>query len=72
MITVMDFIIAGLIMSFCAAVIIGTLVYCVLKKKHDADIEWLFNMICNNKTEVYRFYNKYQDHMVDYHEGENK
>ena len=68
MITTADFIIASLVMSYCAAAIVGTLVYCILKKKHDSDIDWLFNMICNNKTEVSRFYEQYQDHIADYHE----
>lgn len=67
MITVMDFIIASLVMSFCAAAVVGTLVYFILKKKHDEDMDWLFNMIYNNKTEVSRFYEKYEDHLYDYH-----
>jgi hypothetical protein len=68
----MDFIIATLVIGFCTSIIVGTLVYCILKKKHDEDIEWLFNMICTNKTEVNRFYNKYCDHIVEYHESEGK
>lgn len=71
-ITVIDFIIAILVVSFCISLIISTLVYCILKKKHDEDIEWLFNLICTNKTEVNRFYNKYCDHIVEYHENEGK
>lgn len=67
MITILEFIIASLVMSICVSAVIGTLVFCILKKKHDKDIEWLFNMICDNKTEVYRFYEKYQDHMYKYH-----
>lgn len=68
MITAIEFIIASIVVSFCAAAIVGTLVYCILKKKHDEDINWLFKLICNNKTEVNRFYDKYYDHIVDYHE----
>jgi hypothetical protein len=71
MITITDFIIASSVISICAAIIVGVLVYCILKKKHDEDIEWLFKIICDNKTEVTRFYNKYADHMADYHEGGN-
>lgn len=68
MISLIDLIIMIVVVSFCAAAIVGTLVYCLLKKKHDEDIEWLFNMICDNKTEVGRFYNKYADHIAEYHE----
>jgi hypothetical protein len=67
MITITDFIIAGFAMSICAAVIVGVLVYCILKKKHDEDINWLFNIICNNKTEVNRFYEEYKDHEYNCH-----
>ena len=63
-----DIIIAMIVVSFCAAAIVGTLVYCILHKKHEKDIDWLFNLICNNKTEVNRFYDKYYNHIVDYHE----
>jgi hypothetical protein len=70
MISIVELIIMIVVVSICAAAIAGTLVYCILKKKHDEDIEWLFNMICTNKTEVDRFYNKYWDHLVDYHEQE--
>lgn len=71
MISIVDLIIMTVVVSICAAAIAGTLVYCILKKRHDEDIEWLFNMICTNKTEVDRFYNKYWDHLVEYHEQEN-
>ncbi len=71
MISIVDLIIMMVVVSFCAAVIVGTLVYCILKKKHDEDIEWLFNMICDNKTEVGRFYDQYQDHLSDYHKGDD-
>lgn len=71
MITITEFIIASLVMSFCAAAIVGTLVYCILKNKHDEDVGWIFKMICDNKTEVNRFYDKYWDHIVDYHKGDN-
>jgi hypothetical protein len=71
MISIVELIIMIVVVSICAAAIAGTLVYCILKKKHDEDIEWLFNMICTNKTEVDRFYNKYWDHLVDYHEQED-
>lgn len=67
MITIMDFIVISLVMSFCAAAIVGTLVYCILKKKYDEDINWLLNVIYNNKTEVGRFYEQYQDHLSEYH-----
>ena len=67
MITITDFIIASSVMSICTAIIVGVLVYCLLKKKHDEDIDWLFNMICNNKTEVSRFYEAYQDHLFNCH-----
>ena len=68
MITIMEFIIASSVISFCAAAIVGTLVYCILKKKHEEDMGWLFNIICNNHTEVNRFYNKYADHMAEHHD----
>ena len=71
MISIVDLIIMTVVVSICAAAIAGTLVYCILKKRHDEDIEWLFNMICTNKTEVDRFYNKYWDHMAEYHEQED-
>lgn len=71
MISIVELIIMMVVVSICAAAIAGTLVYCILKKRHDEDIEWLFNMICTNKTEVDRFYNKYWDHLVEYHEQEN-
>lgn len=71
MISIVDLIIMTVVVSICAAAIAGTLVYCILKKRHDEDIEWLFNMICTNKTEVDRFYNKYWDHLVEYHEQED-
>jgi hypothetical protein len=71
MISIVDLIIMIVVVSFCAAAIVGTLVYCILKKKHDEDIEWLFKTICDNKTEVYRFHEKYQDHLVDFHRQED-
>jgi hypothetical protein len=58
------------VVSFCAATIVGTLVYCILKKKHEEDISWLVNMIYNNKMEVNRFYERYQNHLEDLHEGD--
>lgn len=70
MITIMGVITISLVMSVCAAAIAGTLVYCILKKKHDEDINWLFNMICDNKTEVNRFYEIYQDHLFERHTSE--
>jgi hypothetical protein len=71
MISIVELIIMIVVVSICAAAIAGTLVYCILKKRHDEDIEWLFNMICTNKTEVDRFYNKYWDHLVEYHKQED-
>lgn len=71
MISIVELIIMIVVVSICVAAIAGTLVYCILKKKHDEDIEWLFNMICTNKTEVDRFYNKYADHIAEYHEQED-
>ena len=71
MISIVELIIMMVVVSICAAAIAGTLVYCILKKKHDEDINWLFNMICNNKTEIDRFYNKYADHIAEYHEQED-
>ena len=68
MISLIDLIIMIVAVSFCAAAIVGTLVYCLLKKKHEEDIAWVFKMICNNHTEVNRFYNKYMDHIAEYHE----
>ena len=67
MISIVELIIMMVVVSICAAAIAGTLVYCILKKKHDEDIGWLFNMVCDNKTEVYRFHEKYQDHIANYH-----
>lgn len=72
MITTLEFIIASLVMSICVTAIAGTLIYCLLKKKHDEDMDWLFNMICNNKTEVSRFYEQYKDHEYNYHKCFNK
>ena len=68
MISIVDLIIMVVVVSICAAAIAGTLVYCILKKKHDEDIEWLVKVICDNKTEVNRFYNKYADHIAEYHD----
>lgn len=67
MISIVDLIIMIVAVSLCVASIVGTLVYCILKKKHDEDLDWLFNTICDNKTEVSRFYNQYQEHMASYH-----
>lgn len=71
-ITLIDFIIVALVISFCTSIIIGTVVYCILKKKHDEDIEWLFQRICIIKTKIDRFYNKYANHIVEYHESEGE
>lgn len=71
-ITIIDFIIAILVVSFCTSIIVGTLVFCILKKKHDEDVEWLFQRICIYKTELDRFYDKYWDHIVEYHESKGK
>lgn len=68
MISIVELIIMIVVVSICAAAIVGTLVYCLLKKKHDEDIEWLCKMICNTHTEVHRFYDKYADHIAEYHE----
>jgi hypothetical protein len=70
MMSTIEIIIAMIVVSFCAAAIVGTLVYRILHKKHEEDVEWIINLICDNKTEVSRFYNKYQDHLVDYHRVE--
>ena len=70
-ITISDFIIALIVVSFSAAIIVGTLVYCILNKKHENDMDWLFNTICNNQTDVYRFYNKYADHIASFHTSED-
>ena len=70
MISIVDLIIMVVVVSICAAAIAGTLVYCILKKKHEEDVAWLIKIICNNKTEVDRFYNKYADHIAEYHEQE--
>ena len=67
MIIIVDLIIMIVVTSLCAASIVCTLVYCILKKKYDEDANWLFNTICDNKTEVIRFYNQYQEHMASYH-----
>lgn len=71
MISIVELIITIVVVSICAAAIAGTLVYCILKKKHDDDIDWLFKMICNDHTEVRRFYDKYADHIAEYHEQED-
>lgn len=70
MISIVDLIIMVVVISISAAAIAGTLVYCILKKKHDEDIEWLCKIICNNHTVVHRFYDKYWDHLVEYHKQE--
>lgn len=70
-ITITDFIITILVISFCTSIIVGTLVYCVLKKKYDEDIDWLFGRIANNHTAVSRLYNKYGDHIAEHHKGED-
>lgn len=67
MISIVELIIMIVVVSLCIASIVGTLVYCILKKKYDEDLNWLFNTICDNKTEVARFYNQYQEHMASYH-----
>lgn len=71
MISIVDLIIMVVVVSICTAAIVGTLVYCILKKKHDDDIDWLFKMICNDHTEVRRFYDKYADHIAKYHKQED-
>lgn len=68
---IVDLILIAVVISFCAAAIVGTLVYFLLKKKHDEDIGWLFKIICDNKTEVNRFYDKYADHVAEHHEQED-
>ena len=68
MISIVELIIMVVVVSICTAAIAGTLVYCILKKKHDDDIDWLFKMICNDHTELHRFYDKYADHIAEYHE----
>lgn len=70
MISIVELIIMMVVVSICAAAIAGTLVYCILHKKHEEDIGWLFKIICDNKTEVNRFYDKYADHIAEYHEGD--
>lgn len=70
MISIVELIIMIVVVSICAAAIAGTLVYCILKKRHDEDIGWLFKIICDNKTEVNRFYDKYADPIAEYHEQE--
>ena len=70
MISIVELIIMIVVVSICAAAIAGTLVYCILHKKHKEDIGWLFKIICDNKTEVNRFCDKYADHIAEYHEQE--
>ena len=67
MITTLEFIIASLVISICVSAIVGTLVFCILKKKYDTeidrleyDIEWTVR--CLN-----RFKERYVEHMAEYH-----
>lgn len=70
MISIVDLIIMIVVVNFCTTAIVGTLVYCILKKKYDEDIDWLFGRIANNHTAVSRLYDKYADHIAEYHEGD--
>ena len=60
-------IIVMIVISFCISIITCTVFYCILKKKYDEDINWLFNEICDNHTMIHKLYDKYQDHIADYH-----
>jgi uncharacterized membrane-anchored protein YhcB (DUF1043 family) len=71
MISIVDFIIMTAAINVCIAVIVGTVVYRLLKKKHDEDTDWLLNEIQNNKTEVSRLYNLHLNHLIDYHNQED-
>ncbi len=71
MISIVDFIIMTAAINTCVAVIIGTVVYRLLKKKHDEDIDWLLNEVQANKTEVSRLYNQHLNHLVSYHTQED-
>ena len=70
MISIVDFIIMTAAINTCVAVIVGTVVYRLLKKKHEEDINELLKEIQNNKTEVSRLYNQYLNHLIDYHNRE--
>lgn len=52
--SIAELVVLSVVVSFCAAALVGTLVYCILRKKHEEDVDWLFKLICDTKTEVCR------------------
>lgn len=52
MISIVDLIITAAVVSICAATTAGTLVYCILKKKHDEDVARLSKELADTKAEL--------------------
>ena len=67
MITLLEFIIASLVISICVSAIIGTLVYCILKKTYDAKIENFKEDFRFMFGELDKFEDTYFRHMRKYH-----
>ncbi len=54
--SITELIVLSVVLSFCASALVGTLVYCTIKKKHEEDMDWLFKLICDIKTDVSRLH----------------
>lgn len=67
MISVWDFIIASLVMSICVSAIVGTLVFCILKKKYDTEVNELKYDNEFILKHFGRLQEKYEEHLYKYH-----
>ena len=68
--SIVDTIIAIVVISFCASILTGLVVYYILNKKHEEDIDWLFNSICATPTELQGYIDSmaiYQEHIANQH-----
>ena len=69
MMSTIDIIITIVVVSLCSSLIAATVVYYILDKKYRRESEWLFDRIWDVRGYVNRFYDKYINHMIDYHKG---
>ena len=67
MITTLEFIIASLVISICVSAITGTLVFCILKKKYNTEIDNLEYDIEGTVRCLSRLQDRYVEHMAKYH-----
>ena len=67
MITSLEFIIVSLVISICVSAIVGTLVYCILKKTYDAEIKNFKEDFRFIFGELDKFEETYFKHMSKYH-----